>query len=140
MRVAAAAIAFAALLTTSVAAVPSPAAQIDIAPVERDLAPPAAAATPLVKRQGLGGGAGNGNDALTTATGLQTISGYTPPQSVAPNAPVVSSGTIIATGDIPGFNSSAAAASSPADSIRQPCQIAVAALGGVAAGAALILF
>lgn len=99
----------------------------------------AAAATGIAKRQGLGGGAGGG-DVLTTATGLQTISGYTPPASSAIPQPVVSQGTILNTGQVPGFNASAAAASSPADAVRQPYQIAVAAVGGVAAGAAMFLF
>lgn len=103
----------------------------------------AASPTPLAKRQGLGGGAG-GNDEVTTATGVQTISGYDPPPSSQIPDPTVSSGKIISTGDIPGFNSSSggssAGGSSPADAVRQPAHVIIAAVGGVAAGAAYILF
>lgn len=102
----------------------------------------AASPTPLAKRQGLGGGAG-GNDEVTTATGVQTISGYDPPPSSQIPDPTVSSGKIISTGDIPGFNSSSggsSSGSSPADAVRQPAHVIIAAVGGVAAGAAYILF
>lgn len=95
----------------------------------------------LEKRQngaGLGGGAGGG-DALTTATGLQTISGYTPPASSEIPSPVVSSGVILATNQIPGFNTSQSSGAE-ALSYGKVGGHAVAALSGMAAGAAYLLF
>lgn len=54
----------------------------------------------------LQGGAalGGGGGALTTQTGLQVISGYTPPDATTPASPVaVSSGTSLAASQIPGY-------------------------------------
>lgn len=63
------------------------------------LAPPAAASpAPLEKRQAAAGG---GAGVLTTYTGVQIISGYTPPPSTQLPAPQVSRGTILTT--IPGY-------------------------------------
>ncbi|PWN26079.1 hypothetical protein BDZ90DRAFT_228055 [Jaminaea rosea] len=124
------------------------ATEVAAAPFEQREASPVAARdavpTPfeLERRQngaGLGGGAGGGGDDLTSATGLQTISGYTPPQSTEIPSPVVSSGRILATNQIPGFNTSQ---SSGAEGFGMAAAggHAVAALGGLAAGAAYLLF
>lgn len=75
----------------------------------------------------------------TSINQLQTISGYTPPASSEIPDPVVSSGTIVATGAIPGFNSSASSGGMQQFNF-QPAQLMFAMTGGAAAGAAYLLF
>ncbi|PWN47375.1 hypothetical protein IE53DRAFT_390482 [Violaceomyces palustris] len=57
----------------------------------------------IKKRQAAAGGGGG---QPTTYTGLQTISGYTPPPSVALPSPTAAVGTIIAPSQIPGYGNS----------------------------------
>ncbi|KAN0064774.1 hypothetical protein ACQY0O_001831 [Thecaphora frezii] len=57
----------------------------------------------LEKRQAAAGGGGG---VATTYTGVQTISGYTPPPSTRIPTPTPSAGTIVSASDIPGYGNS----------------------------------